>query len=135
MFKPFAAASAAALLLAACSQGGDKTTSSDPYAGLPNEIQGWHTALEANHPACRNKVEGKGCESFEVTCKAEQVITPEEKAKGVTAKVIAAMTFNGRNPDGSTGAPGSAFAIFAKTGGQWSRTEAMPVNMTTCAAL
>ena len=80
-------------------------------------------------------MEGHGCDGFQVMCKAMQEITPDETAKGVTAQVIAAMTFNGRNPDGSSGKAGSAFAVFSKAGGQWTRAEARPVNMTTCAPL
>ena len=60
-------------------------------------------------------------------------ITPEEQAKGVNSKVIAAMTFNGRMEDGSTGKNGSAFADFVRTGSEWARTEAKPVNLSTCA--
>jgi hypothetical protein len=135
VIRPLAAASLCGLLLAACSQGGGKTDANDPYAGLDKQIVAWHTDLEANHPACRTKVDGHGCDSFEVRCKAMQEITPEETAKGITAQVIAAMTFAGRNPDGSSGKAGSAFALFSKAGGQWTRTEAMPVNMTTCAPL
>ncbi|MBW8813566.1 MAG: hypothetical protein JF588_09085 [Caulobacterales bacterium] len=128
---------AAALLLplAACSQGGQKPAAGDLNAELQPQMLAWRTALEANHVACKTKVDGKGCESFEVTCKAAQDISPEEKAKGVTAQVIAAMTFNGRTADGSSGKPGSAFAQFTKTGDSWTRTEAKPVNMSTCAPL
>jgi hypothetical protein len=136
VIRPVAAASLAALLLSACSQGGHSASdASDPYAGLNPEILSWRTEIEASHPACKTKVEGKGCESFSVTCKAAQTITPDETAKGVTAKLVAAMTFNGRNPDGSSGAPGSSFATFSKVGGKWSRSEAKPVNMSSCAPL
>lgn len=134
MTRPFVAAALAALWLAGCSQGG-KPASNDPYAGLDGEILSWRSSLEANHPACAAKVDGKGCDSFEVRCKAAQEITPDEAAKGVTAQVVAAMTFSGRNPDGSSGKPGSAFAVFSKSGGQWTRAEAKPVNLSTCAPL
>lgn len=120
-----------AFLLAACSPGG-KADANDPNAGLDPEILAWHTALEAGHVACQTKVEGRGCDSFEVTCKAMQEITPDETAKGVTAQVVAAMSFNGRSGGGQAG---SAFALFSKAGGKWTRTEAMPVNMHSCAPL
>jgi hypothetical protein len=129
---------AAAILLlplAACSQGGQKPAAGDLNAELQPQILEWRGALEANHVACKTKVEGKGCESFEVSCKAAQDITPAEQSQGVTAKVVAAMTFSGRNPDGSSGKPGSAFAQFTKANGTWTRTEAKPVNMSTCAPL
>ena len=136
MIRPLVAASLCGLLLlAACSQGGDKAGPKDPYAGLSAESLAWHTDLEANHVACRHKVKGHGCDGFEVTCKAMQEITPDETAKGITAQVVAAMTFDGRNSDGASGQSGSAFALFSKAGGKWTRAEAMPVNMQTCAPL
>jgi hypothetical protein len=130
VIKPAVAAALAALLLTACSSGGD-SKSNDPYAGLDQQILSWRTAIETGHPACAAKVEGKGCQDFQVTCKAAQEIGPEDK--GVTAKVVAAMTFAGRNPDGSTGKSGSSFAMFSKAGGAWTRGEAQPVNLRTCA--
>jgi hypothetical protein len=129
------AAAGLLLSLAACSQGGQKPAAGDLNAELQPQILDWRNAVEANHVACKAKVGGKGCESFEVACKAAMDITPAEQAKGVTAKVIAAMTFNGRNPDGSSGKPGSAFAQFSKANGAWTRVEAKPVNMSTCAPL
>lgn len=129
MIRSAVAASLAALLLAACSSG-DQSKSSDPYAGLDKQILSWRTAIEAGHPACAAKVEGKGCQDFQVMCKAAQEITPQDR--GVTAKVVAAMTFAGRNPDGSTGKSGSSFAFFSKAGDTWTRTESPPVNMSTC---
>ena len=136
MIKPAVAASLLAVLLAACSQGGaSKSASSDPYAGLDTEILAWRTSIEASHPACATKVEGKGCQDYQVMCKGARDVGPADAAKGVNAQVVAAMTFAGRNPDGSTGKSGSSFALFSKTGDAWTRTEAMPVNMTTCAPL
>lgn len=132
MIRSAAVATAAALLLSACNSG-DAAKSDDPYAGLDKEILSWRNALEASHPACATKVEGKGCAEFQVMCKAAQTITPEETAKGVSAKVVAAMTFNGRQPDGSSGKAGSAFAVFSKAGDAWSRAESRPVNMSSCA--
>ena len=136
MIKPLAAVAALALLtLTACSQGGGKAASNDPYAGLDTQILDWRNTIEASHSACAAKVEGKGCQDFQVMCKGAQEISPGEAAKGVTAKVVAAMTFAGRNPDGSAGKAGSAFAQFSKTGGAWTRAESKPVNMQTCAPL
>lgn len=130
MTKTAVAASLAALLLTACSSGGG-SKSSDPYAGLDQQILSWRTAIETSHPACAAKVEGKGCQDFQVMCKAAQEIGPQDA--GVTAKVVAAMTFAGRNPDGSTGKSGSSFAVFSKAGDAWTRTESSPVNLRTCA--
>lgn len=128
-----AAALAAVLVLSACSSGGDAADASDPTAGLDAQILAWRNDVEASHPACATKIEGKGCESFEVTCKGLQELTPEDQAKGIATKVVAAMRFSGRTADGSTGKSGSAFAEFSKAGGEWTRTEAKPVNLSTCA--
>lgn len=136
MIRPALAATLTAILLSACSEGGaGKASSSDPYAGLDSEIVAWRAAVEADHPACATKVEGKGCQDFQVMCKGAQDVGAGEAAKGVTAQVISAMTFAGRNPDGSTGKSGSSFALFSKTGDAWTRAEAKPVNLTTCAPL
>lgn len=130
--------SAAAILslavLGACSSGGDTAASGsgeDPrFAGLDQQILAWRTDIEAANPVCATKTDGAGCESFQVTCKAERTITPEDQAKGVTAKLVAAMTFTGKGVDGK---PGSAFAEFAKAGDTWTRTETGSVNLTSCA--
>lgn len=134
MIRPAVAAALAALLVTACSSG-DKADSSDPYAGQNQQILAWRTEIEATHPACATKVEGKGCQDFQVMCKGAQEIDAAKKAKGVTAEFVGAMTFAGRNADGSTGKSGSAFATFTKTNNEWTRVEAKPVNMTTCAPL
>ena len=135
MFVRPAAALAAVLVLSGCSSGGDAASSSDPNAGLDAEILAWRNDLEASHPACTTKVEGKGCESFEVTCKGLQELTPEEQAQGITTQVVAAIRFSARMADGSTGKAGSAFAEFSKANGQWTRAEAKPVNLSTCAPI
>lgn len=123
------------LFLSACGPKVDETSTPARYSGLEPQILAWRTVIEASHPACAAKVEGRGCESFQVTCKAAQEITTDEAANGVSAQLVAAMTFNGRNADGSSGKPGSAFAIFSKARGVWTRAEAQPVNMTSCALL
>jgi hypothetical protein len=124
-----------ALSLSACSPGGEKSDPNDPYAGLEPQIVAWRDAIEAEHPACRTKVEGKGCVDFQVMCKAAQDISPDEAKKGITAQVVAAMTFDAKTADGGTGKSGSSFALFSKAGGKWTRAEAMPVKMDTCAPL
>lgn len=119
------------LALCACSDGAQ--TSDDPYAGVDAEIQAWRESLEATHPLCTIKVEGKGCEGFEVACKGAREVTPTDAAAGVTARLVAAMVFHGRAEDGAA-TPGSAFATFTKTGAAWKRSEADAVNLQTCAA-
>lgn len=133
MIRTFAFVAAGALVLSACGKGAEKVDPADPAAGLSEHILAWTTDLEATHPACKTKVEGKGCEGFTVTCKAIQTITPQEQAKGVNSKIVAAITFTGRMEDGSTGKSGSAFADFTRTGSTWARAEAKPVNPTSCA--
>jgi hypothetical protein len=135
VIRPAFAAALAALLLSACSSQGDGASSSDPYAGQDQQILAWRTDIEAKHPACATKVEGKGCQDFQVMCKAAQEIDAAETAKGVTAQFVAAMTFAGRNADGSTGKSGSSFAVFSKANDSWSREESKPVNMSSCAPL
>ena len=135
MIRPLAVTAVCGLfLLGACSPAANKAGSDDPYAGLDTQILDWRTALETTHPACASKVEGKGCESFQVTCKAMQEITADEKAKGITAQIVASMSFNGRG-EGASARPGSAFALFSKAGGAWTRAESPPINMSSCASM
>ncbi|HEY8615164.1 hypothetical protein [Phenylobacterium sp.] len=131
--KVFIAALAPLVLLGACSNGGGEAASpagDDRFAGLDQEILAWRTDIEAGNPVCSKKVDGAGCEGFQVTCKAERTITPDDQAKGVTAKLVAAMTFSGK---GAEGRPGSAFAEFSRANGAWTRSETSSVNLTTCA--
>jgi hypothetical protein len=121
-------------LLAACGSSETGSDSSDPYSGLDPQIVAWRGAIEAAHPACKTKIEGKGCEGFEVTCKGARELTAADQSTGVTARVVSSMRFAARMPDGSTGKAGSAFAEFTKAGGEWKRAETAPVNPTTCAA-
>ena len=123
----------AALALSSCGRPGSTGPSGDPYAGLDTEFATWRTEIEATHPGCKVKVDKKGCEAFEITCKAQQEITPAEAASGITAQIVAAMTFLGKGPDGSSDNPGSSFAVFSKARGIWTRVETSPVNLSTCA--
>jgi hypothetical protein len=129
VIKSFLIAALAVLTLAGCGKAGGGSTATDPYAGLETEFLGWRTEIEATHPGCRTKVDKKGCEAFQITCKAQQEITPDEAARGITAQIVAAMTFTGR----SGGGLGSSFAVFSKAGDAWSRAETSPVNLSTCA--
>lgn len=129
-----ALAIAPAILCAGCSPRTPTGKGADPNAGFDAQIPAWRADIEAKHPACAAKVDGKGCDSFEVRCKGAMVVTSEEAARGVTARVVSAMTFSGRNADGSSGKAGSAFADFRKVDGAWTRAESPPLNLTTCAA-
>ncbi len=125
------------LMLSACGsgEGGASAGSSDPNAGFDAQIPAWRTDIEATNAACATKNAGKGCEGFEVTCKGAMPLTADDTAKGVTAKVVAAMRFASTSADGSTGKSAMAYAEFTKVGDQWTRAETAPLNPTTCAAL
>ena len=122
-----------ALTIVGCSKPGGASTSADPYSGLDTEFVSWRANIEATHPGCKFKVDKKGCEAFQVTCKAQQEITTSEAASGITAQIVAAMTFMGRGPDGSSDNPGSSFAVFSKAEGTWTSVESSPVNLSSCA--
>jgi hypothetical protein len=127
-----------ALSLAACGQapgaGGAKPGEDPRFAGLDDQILKWRGDLEQTNVACHNKAPGKtGCQDFEVACKAERTITPADQAKGVTAKLVTAITFSGWDPKTADYKPASAFAGFEKANGAWTRTDAKPVNLATCA--
>lgn len=130
--KLLAAATLGLLLLGGCSA--KPKGAADPYAGLDAAILAWKADLTTSHPACRTKAPDQKCEAFEVACKAQRIITQEEQAKGVTAKLIADMTWSGFDEKGM-GQPVAATAEFSKTAGTWSRREARPVNPATCADL
>ena len=135
MIRPASFIVLAGLALTACG-GGEQTTSGagDPYAGFDAEIAPWGADLEATHPQCAAKVAGKGCEAFEVTCKGARDLTAADQAKGVTGKIIAAMTFRSTSAQEGGGETGSAFAEFSRAKGAWTRAEAKGVNLATCAA-
>ena len=118
------------LVVAACSPEAP-ADGADKFAGLDPQIVAWRGAIEAESPVCQTKQDGKGCQDFAVACKRERPISAEEQARGVTAKLVAAMTFASRAADNQAG---SAFAEFVKTKGVWTRAETEPVNVSTCEA-
>jgi hypothetical protein len=134
--RTFVTLALATLVLAACGAsggGGGSNPNEDPrFAGLDQQIATWRTEIEKSNEACA-AAGGKGCQDFQVACKAEREITPADQAKGVTAKLVAAMTFNSQGDTADDLKPGSAFAEFAKAGEAWTRSEATPVNLGTCA--
>lgn len=122
----------AALALSACSPGAGKSDAAKPgedpkFAGLDAQILQWRGEIDKTDPTCKSG----GCSDYEVACKAERTVTSEDTAKGVSAKVIAAMTFNSKADPNAR--PGSAFAEFTKAGSGWTRATAKPVNLSTCA--
>ena len=119
------------LSLAAC--GGDTASSSgsgDKFAGLDAEIQTWRDDIRQNHKLCA----GTTCQDFQVTCKGERDVTADDAAKGVSARVVSAMTFNAQGQSEGDLKPGSSFVEFVKRGEAWTREETKPVNLSTCAA-
>jgi hypothetical protein len=89
----------------------------------------------ASDPLCKSQVADQKCESFEVACKAERTLNAEDQAKGVTARVVAAITFSGFDPKFQHAQSGVQAAEFAKSGAGWTRAAHKPINMSTCADL
>ena len=121
------------LLVAGCS-GQKSSGAADPYAGLDDAIRGWKTEVSTGDASCRRAPTGSKCEMFEVSCKAQRTITPEDQAKGVTAKLVADMSWSGFDDKGAP-TPASAAALFTKAAGTWARASYKPVNPETCADL
>jgi len=129
-----AAALAALLLLGACSQA-EKSAGEGKFAGLDGEILTWRQDILKGDKLCRSQAEGQKCEGFEVVCKAERTIAPQEAARGVTAKVVAALNWNGFDSTFKQAQVGTATALFTRTKGTWSRADHTSVNPGTCADL
>jgi hypothetical protein len=129
-----AAAFAALLILGACSQA-DKSAGDDKFAGLDGQILTWRQEILKGDKLCQSQAEGQKCEGFEVACKAERTITPDDRGKGVTAKVVAAMRWNGFDPKFKQSQPATATALFTRAKGAWTRAEHAPVNLGRCADL
>ena len=129
-----AAALAALLMLGACSQA-EKSVGGDKFAGLDKEILSWRQEILKSDKLCQSQAAGQKCEAFEVTCKAERTITPDESAKGVAAKVVAALNWNGFDQKFKQAQRGQAAALFTNTKGAWTRIEHTSVNPSTCADL
>ncbi|MBS0333543.1 MAG: hypothetical protein JSS35_12310 [Proteobacteria bacterium] len=136
-----AAAVAALLILGACSQGaGGKTSSAggqpaDLNASLKPEMDKWRTEIVASDPLCKQTATDQKCKNFNVECKAERDLKADDGAKGVTNRVVAAMTFSGWDPKLKQAQDGTRAAEFVKTASGWSRQEHPPVNLTSCASL
>jgi hypothetical protein len=131
--KVFSALAIGALLLAGCS-GKQQAASSDPYAGLSDEILKWKTELAASDVSCKQAPAGQKCSMFEVSCKGSRPVAADEQAKGVTAKVVTDLTWSGFDDKGRDQTAGAA-ALFTRQNGAWTRSPAKPVNPETCADL
>ena len=143
------AATVAALLIlggalggvSGCGPNGSSVTSvanpdTGKFAGLDGEILKWRQEIIATDPLCKSTVADQKCEAFEVACKAERTLTPEEQAKGVVGHVVAMVAYNGFDPKFQHAQSGTQVAEFTKTANGWTRVDAHPpVNMSTCADL
>jgi len=129
-----AAALAALLILGACSPA-KPADSGDKFAGLDTEILTWRQEILKGDKLCQSQAEGQKCEGFEVVCKAERAIASDEAAKGATAKVVAALNWNGFDMKFKQPQRGNATALFTRSKGTWTRAEHAPVNLSTCADL
>ncbi len=127
----------ATLGLAAC-QPGQKSASGaqggDPYAGLDGAIKTWHSDIKASDAQCKDRPEGQQCRAFEVACKGERKVTPQDVEKGVSAKVAVAMGWEGWDPKRAEYRSASSAVEFQKVGGEWKRQAIGPVNLSTCVA-
>jgi hypothetical protein len=125
----------ALLILGGCNQAAKTGGGADKFAGLDGEILKWRSQIIAADPLCKSQAEGQKCESFEVSCKAERTVTPDDQAKGITARVVTAMSWNGFDAKFQHAQSGSRTAEFVKSSSGWTRAEHAPVNMGTCADL
>lgn len=134
MVRVAGAALAAIFVLGGCQQGGSAAgQGGDKYAGLDVAIKSWHASVKQNDAMCMNKPEAQACNSFEVSCKSERPVDSADQAKGVTAKVVAAMRWQAWSAKTSEYLPASGVVEFTKVGDEWRRADAAPVNLSTCA--
>jgi len=120
---------AATAVLASCSPKA-QTGADAKYGGLDAEILAWRQQIVKTDAACLAKAEG--CQGFEVRCKGEREITATDQAKGVTAKLVVAMNWEGWDPVRSEYRSQSGFSEFTKVDGGWLRAATAPVNMSSC---
>lgn len=131
-----AAALAALSILGACNQSGTSGgQAADKFAGLDNEILNWRKQIIAADPLCKGTADDQKCQSFEVACKAERTVTSQDTAKGISARVVTAMTWNGFDPKLKQAQAGSRTSEFVKSASGWTRADHAPVNMSSCADL
>ncbi len=122
-----------ALVLGGCQAGSETASSGDKYAGLDGAIRDWHANIKTSNKVCSAGTDAQACQGFEVACKGERPVTTDDEAKGVTARVIAAMSWQARADAEAEYKPASGVAEFTKVGGEWKRADTSPVNLSTCA--
>lgn len=134
MVRVAGAAMAVALTLGGCQQGGSAAgQAGDKYAGLDGAIRTWHASVKEKDALCVNQPAAQACNSFEVACKGERPLDPADEAKGVTAKVVTAMSWQAWSAETEEYRPASGVAEFTKVGEEWRRVDVGPVNLATCA--
>jgi hypothetical protein len=123
--------------LGACSPSGSASGGGEQgkFTGLDQQEVRWRQDILAADPLCRSQAQDEKCQGFEVTCKAERDLTPADQANGVTARVVAAMTWNGFDPKFKHAQSGMRAAEFAKGKAGWTRGDHKPVNPESCADL
>lgn len=121
--------------LGGCSKPVVTGAAADPNAGLDVQILNWRTEIVKSDPLCQSQVEDQKCTGFEVSCKAMRTITPDEAAKGMTSKLVAAMNWSGFDPKRKQTQPVVRTVQFSKIGSSWTRSDHGPVNPSTCADL
>ena len=120
----------ALLIVGGCSPS-PKGMDAGPAAGLDAEILKWRGEIVATDRLCRNP--GEKCQGFAVACKAMRTLSPQDTAGGITARVVAAINWNGWDPKTKESQSGSETVEFAKGAAGWVRTPHKPVNLSTCA--
>jgi hypothetical protein len=123
--------------MAGCSPSGSSVTSvakgdEGKFAGLDGEILKWRQEIIATNPLCQSKAADQKCEAFEVACKSERTVTPDEQAKGVVGHVVTMLTWNGFDPKFQHTQSGTQVAEFTKTAQGWTRASHKSVYMQTC---
>lgn len=117
--------------VAANAPGGDQ--SGDINASLKPEMDKWRAEIIASDPLCKQTSADQKCKNFNVECKAARNLTADDPGKGVTNRVVAAMTFNGWDPKLKQSQDGARTVEFVKTAAGWTHADHAPVNISTCA--
>ncbi|MBS0362541.1 MAG: hypothetical protein JSR98_14285 [Proteobacteria bacterium] len=105
----------------------------DLNASLKPEEAKWRTEIVASNPLCQQTGADQKCKNFNVECKAERDLKADDAGKGVTNRVVAAMTFSGWDPKLKQSQDGTSTVEFVKTAAGWTHSDHPPVNLSTCA--
>jgi len=90
------------MILSACGPSGQPAGGSGgaqgKFAGLDGEILTWRKAIIASDPLCRRPGGGREVRRLRRRLQAERTITADDQAKGITARVVAVITWTGFDP-------------------------------------